>query len=359
MSKNQKILFIQPTIPHYNIEFFRMLSDHCDLSILSSNVAEDGMNTTSSLSFLTLKKSSMLSFFGIQINLSLFNIFYLNKFDKIVVNANPRDITQLLVTIFFSRKTYSWGMFHRIGANRLVGQFCYLIYSYFSRKVFVYGKPGYYNLKSIGVNQKKLKIVGNGLPISPVYRDKRIEGDTIALLQVVRLNSIKNPMFILNFLHYVNTHSNNNYKVHLTIVGTGPHLSQMESYVIENNLSEFVLFKYSIYDEDVLKDLYFNADFAVVPSCAGLSIHHALSYSTPFITDDNLHTQASEFDILIDGVNSIIYRSGSVEDLYNKLDSLRGEQEYYSSLRRSAYFTAVANSVSLKANNFMEVLIDD
>jgi glycosyltransferase involved in cell wall biosynthesis len=359
MSKNQKILFIQPTIPHYNIEFFRILSDHCDLSILSSDIIDDGMNITSNTPFLTLKKGSMLTFFGFQINLSLFNIFYLRKFDKIVVNANPRDITQLLLTICFSRKTYSWGMFHRIGANRLVGQFCYLIYSYFSRKVFVYGKPGYYNLKSLGVSQKKLKIVGNGLSLSPVYRDKKMKGDTIALLQVVRLNSIKNPMFILNFLHYINTNSNNNYKVHLTIVGTGPCLPQMESFVIENNLSEFVVFKYSVYDEDVLKDLYFNADFAVVPSCAGLSIHHALSYSTPFITDDNLHTQASEFDILIDGVNSIIYRSGSVEDLYNKLTSIRDNQEHYTSLRRSAYFSAVANSVSLKASNFMEVLIDD
>jgi glycosyltransferase involved in cell wall biosynthesis len=74
-----------------------------------------------------------------------------------------------------------------------------------------------------------------------------------------------------------------------------------------------------LYDESVLSLWYKSADVFVMATCIGLSIHHAMAYGVPVVTDDNPLTQTAEFEVLQDGINGLTYRAGDIDDFAAKV----------------------------------------
>lgn len=77
----------------------------------------------------------------------------------------------------------------------------------------------------------------------------------------------------------------------------------------------------------------------VVPTCIGLSAHHAMSYGVPVVTDDSLDSQASEFEIIADGLNSLTYHEGDVASLAEAIGKVTANSAFRSFLSANAIRT--------------------
>jgi glycosyltransferase involved in cell wall biosynthesis len=74
----------------------------------------------------------------------------------------------------------------------------------------------------------------------------------------------------------------------------------------------------------------------VMATCMGLSIHHAMAYGLPVVTDDDERTQTAEFEVLEDGRNGLLYRAGDANDYADKICRILEDPELRSRLSRRA-----------------------
>lgn len=94
------------------------------------------------------------------------------------------------------------------------------------------------------------------------------------------------------------------------------------------------------------------ADIFVIPTCIGLSAHHACCYSLPIVTDDSLVNQASEFDILQDRLNCLLYKEGSLSSFVDKILELKNNKDLYDTISANALVTVKdINTLFAKATN--------
>ena len=59
-----------------------------------------------------------------------------------------------------------------------------------------------------------------------------------------------------------------------------------------------------------------------------MSAHHAFSYGIPVVTSNSLKYQSSEFEIIIDRYNSLLYNHDDPYDYASKLDILINDENY-------------------------------
>ena len=108
----------------------------------------------------------------------------------------------------------------------------------------------------------------------------------------------------------------------LHLVGKGqPEQARLEKIAADLGVSDRVRFLGAIYDEDQLAPWFLTAKAFCYPANIGLSIHHAMGYGLPVVTDNNADTQNPEFEALAHGVNGLVYPPGDVDALASALKS--------------------------------------
>ena len=97
------------------------------------------------------------------------------------------------------------------------------------------------------------------------------------------------------------------------------------------------------------------SDIFVIPTCIGLSAHHAFCYSLPIVTDDSVTNQASEFDILSDEFNCLLYKEGDLEHFSEQILRLKNNKLLYKEISNNALKTVRdIYTIENKANNFIK-----
>ena len=64
-----------------------------------------------------------------------------------------------------------------------------------------------------------------------------------------------------------------------------------------------------------------------------------MSYGVPVVTDDSLDCQGSEYEILAEGLNSLVYKEGDPKDLARVLGRILNDQILQQSLSANALLT--------------------
>ncbi|MEL7163626.1 MAG: glycosyltransferase [Bacteroidota bacterium] len=119
-------------------------------------------------------------------------------------------------------------------------------------------------------------------------------------------------------IHAVEILSRNEGSVHLTVLGDGPELDQLKELTKTLNLTQVVSFPGGQYGEGA-RPYFQKADLLVLPSAAGLSIIHALSYGLPVITSDEMKRHGPEIEALTPEANGSFFEKDNVVDLSEKL----------------------------------------
>lgn len=132
----------------------------------------------------------------------------------------------------------------------------------------------------------------------------------------------------------------------LTIIGDGPHRSALEAHARECGAE--VYFVGALYEEGAIAQVLQDAVAVVHPGRVGLSIVHAFAYGVPFVTCAR-SDHGPEFSYLRDRCNGIICGSNNPSAIASALAFLSNNSPEVDKLRRNAWRTARALSMTSAA----------
>jgi len=188
---------------------------------------------------------------------------------------------------------------------------------------------------STAIDERKKVAVRDSITTDEVENFKAQMGivEKKILLHVVRLTRIKRPDLMVQAFAILAKERND---VELVWIGGGPLEEEIKQKAKAMGIDDRMRFLGPIYDEHTLALWFKSADVFVMATCIGLSMHHAMCYGLPVVTDDNERTQTSEFEVLIDGVNGLAYRSGDLDDFAENMEKLLDDNEFRSRLSANA-----------------------
>jgi glycosyltransferase involved in cell wall biosynthesis len=368
-----KILIIFPSLPKYDVEFFDILLEFCDYDIyIAANIKDKNQ--------LTLESYDKHNFNVIHTktkNLGPFIVtFGLGRIIKsidpnlVIYNANPRDLSQTYSMIknkLLGRAVASWSMYHRIGGPIMYSTLHYKLLGYLGERNMCYTRTGKLHQVARGVDSRKIDVIGTAIDQNKVFscivdvdcahRIEVIENEynlekKIVLLQVVRLNEIKKPHILINMMEILLKKDDS---FVLVLIGGGVLEDEIMEYVSKKMLSDNVIFLGPIYDEVEISAWFKLSDIFVIPTCIGLSAHHAFCYSLPIVTDDSIINQASEFDILNDEFNCLLYKEGDLDHFSEQILRLKNNKPLYKEISKNALKTVrEIHTIENKAHNFIK-----
>lgn len=368
------IVFVQPLLPKYSISFFNRLSQHenIKITVLADILCDKPLNQYKKKDcYFNVVHLEEVSVLGVVFRPDLKKLLTTIDFDCLILNGNPRDCSQLYILIQQWMKgcpAFTWGMFHRIGGNKFISECYYRIAGKLSNKCFTYSKKGINSQLMRGVDKRKLIELGTAIDEQAVIAEKnsrtaseidKFKSDNNLnnrkiILQVVRLSAIKKPYILIEAAKIVVIQDP---LVLFVIIGGGDLEEELKNKVLKHGLSNNMIFLGPVYDERILSFWFLSADVFVIPSCIGLSAHHAMCYGIPIITDNDYIHQASEFEILFDGLNSSLYEADNACSLANKINELLSNENYRQFLSSNAFYTVTKiSSLERKVTNLLTAL---
>jgi len=370
----KKILITHPYLANYSIDFFNEIQKRniYDLYVLTDIKSDHQLNQITDNKLLFEVEHIDISEVGpFVISHSLNKHITKISPDLIIYLANPRDIGQvfsLLRMKIKGVKTIAWGMFHRIGGPVLSSTIMFKFISKIADKTMTYSKIGKYyqiarnvdpqsvHVLGTAINEKKVLLERSKVSSEMVENFKKDNNlkDKKVLLQVVRLTAIKKPSFLIETIKNL---SETRDDFVLILIGGGLLEEEIKEKVKQLNLEKYVQFIGPLYDEKKLSLWFSVADIFIMTTCIGLSAHHAMSYSLPIVTDNSQQNQASEFDILFDGLNCMLYDEGDKFSFVQKISQVLDDNDLYQLLSTNAHHTVTdIYTLENKVNNFFKIV---
>lgn len=369
-----KLVVVQPLLPHYSIAFFnRVVDTHPDIELLllADIETREALNQYRPQDCrFTVRHLPSIQRKGMIFRPGLLRLMRQENADVTVFNANPREVSQLwamVVSRLLGRRFTAWGMFHRIGGPRPLTNMFYRLAGLLADRCLTYTRTGASNLISLGIPKQKIGIVGTAIDeripfaeraartpteMAAFRREQGLEGRHV-VLQVVRLSRLKRPELLVQAAQILLRQRQD---LLFVLIGNGDMRQELEDLVTAQGLQQAFRFLGAVYDEAVLSRWYLCADVFVVPTCIGLSAHHAMSYGVPVVTDDSLDSQASEFDIIADGLNALTYREGDVHSLADAIGRLIADSDLRATLAENSLRTVeFRHNIAAKALNFVRI----
>lgn len=370
-----KVLIIQPVLPHYDIAFFNEVantSKHIQFVVLADLQTKDSLNQVAgqALAFELLDLPQH-DWSGLVFRPGLMKAIERIGADLVVFNGNPRDVSQLAAMVrlrLAGKQVYVWGMFHRIGGLRPWTKGYYRLAGALADKCLTYTRVGASVLVNLGVPKEKIFEVGTAIDQRiPLAESAAVGADDVArfrteqgldgkkvVLQVVRLTTIKKPELLIEAARILAAQRPD---VQVVLIGDGPLRAKLEQMVRDYQLQQQVRFVGALYDEPTLALWYKSAEVFVMPTCIGLSAHHAMCYGMPIITDDSLDNQASEFVVLYDGLNALLYEEGKAASLAARIVEVIEQPSLRQFLSANALHTAShVHTLGRKCARFVQLI---
>jgi glycosyltransferase involved in cell wall biosynthesis len=129
-------------------------------------------------------------------------------------------------------------------------------------------------------------VLYNGVDTSKFFEKETAKNDVFTIGCVANFWKIKDHIILIMSIQRILEEGNN---IKLRLIGSGPTLPSCKKYVIENNLSKYIIFEKEIAHEK-LNDFYNSIDLFVLPSyfeALGCVYLESWSTNTPFIGINN------------------------------------------------------------------------
>lgn len=311
--RNLNISILQPIIPHYREDFFKLLSTRFVLKLFTY-VKDD--STTKFFELINLDNEHIANISYKSILFYKYNML-IKGADVLVLMLHKGHFTTwmlLLTKIFHRRKIILWG--HGISIPRYLKEekslnkfnqlMLYLADGvwFYTKKELLLWKNKIPHLNAISLDNS-LSTVEHILSL-PVIKKKEKDkikndfgfSDEILILISTRFNSIhKRGDVFKELIKHLDSS-----KFGFIIIGDGKYKPDFSSF---SNVRDFG----SLYDEQIKKTLFSISDIYFQPGWVGLSIVEAMAYGLPIFTlertSENL--QCVEYNYIENGKNGFIY----------------------------------------------------
>lgn len=263
----------------------------------------------------------------------------LTKYDVIVVDGNPRQVSHFLLgtlSRLLGKKIVLWTMAHSFRGYAPTENLR-LKWSKIFKYIFVYTD---YEVKFLrekgfekhfilgmnnGLNQKKIDatiLKWDEIKLKSWQKDRKLE-NSIILLSSSRLDPKNKFQLVLHALPIIIKEFPN---AQWCIIGKGVEEEELKKLVKEKNLENNVRFVGEMYDENDLAPWFLSSQLFVHPAAIGLSLLHAFGYGLPVITHGNRSLQNPEYAAFEHGKTGMNYIENDSEDLANVIKTLLKEE---------------------------------
>jgi glycosyltransferase involved in cell wall biosynthesis len=289
--------------------------------------------------------------------------------DIIFIDGNPRIVSQALFATFLrliGRKVVVWSMVHSFRNNKSTESIRHFWLRLFKFH-FLYNDADVKALEKMGFTDRIMIAMNNGLDQKKI--DKIIEewqGNKLKEWQVKnnlnnrtiivssgRLVPLKYDLMVEAMPLLIAQYPN----ILWCVIGDGSDRSKMAQIVLENNLSEHILFVGELFDEEKLAPWFLSAQLFVHPCAVGLSIMHAFGYGLPIITHNNHAEHGPEYIAFEDGLTGYNYEDGNAKSLASSITKLLPDEK--KRLNMKTYCQKIVRekyNVDIMADRFIQMV---
>jgi glycosyltransferase involved in cell wall biosynthesis len=194
-------------------------------------------------------------------------------------------------------------------------------------KLMIYSEYAINLMKQEGIRADKMYCIANSLDTDKekAIRDKMSKKDVYAdhfhnnnptLIYCGRIQKVKKLDLLLNAVKELR---DKNIKTNVIIVGKDVDCVHIDDLIKSLALENQVWLFGPCYDDNIIAELFYNADACVSPGNVGLTAIHSLFFGCPVITHDNFSYQGPEFEAIQPGVTGDFFRKDDVCDLEEKI----------------------------------------
>jgi glycosyltransferase involved in cell wall biosynthesis len=332
-----RVVLVQPLIPAYNIPVYEAIAQlegidftvWADLKSTSQLNQYDKKNNRFAAEHLPTKHLGPFI-----TRPGLLRRLMDERPDVVILNGNQRDLSDaaaLSLCRLLGCGVGVWNMFHRNGPPLWWTDRFMAYLGRVSHLLLIYGERGRTEQLKRGTPPEKINVISTAIDERHIMKvrdsitDRELEefvseeglSDKHVLLHVARINETKRPDHMVRyFARLLETRSD----VELVWIGGGPLEDMVKKDAAERGIANKMRFLGPIYNERKLAPWYLSASVFVSATGVGLSMHHAMCYGLPVVTDDNRQTQPTEFEVLQSGVNGFTFQSGDAVDFVDKIN---------------------------------------
>ncbi|NVZ08089.1 glycosyltransferase family 4 protein [Allochromatium humboldtianum] len=316
----QRIIFIQPALPSYRINFFDRLwqfyGDKINVYFSPTNMGAltDRVIEHSWARRLGQIRQIAYGFYW-QEDASSINI---EPKDIVVLSGNPRQLSTLVLLAkarFIGAKTIWWGHYWS-STSRVWRQLIRQIPMTAADALLFYTdlEVAEYRETHRGIiDPRPVVALNNGLDIEPIVARRAIFIPQIrdnALIFIGRLTEKANLNLGLEALHVLGSHA-----PHLHILGDGEEGSSLKAYAVTLGISERITWHGGTVDEERIAAVANICKAFLYPGEVGLSLIHAMAYGLPAIVHNNRWRHMPEIAAFIPGETGVSFESNNVASL--------------------------------------------
>ena len=333
-----RIAIVTNVLPSYRLDFYKSLIDQfgkgltvfCQTKIpgMALNTIHDRFpHNVHLVKSITAKEEKL----GWQ----FLPLFKLLSYDVIFIYGNPRIISNLvyaLILLLLKRKVVIWGQAHTAGSKPLLKRIRLLWWRCF-RYFFVYtdneskwlARNGFCNKIIVGMNngldQRKIDRIRKQWPKQKLIQwqqENKINGRPllVSCARLVAKNHFEECIELLSRMQ------NEDYDVAWVVIGDGPQRYHLKQLSESCGVADRIIWLGPVYKEEELAPWFLSADLFLHPAAIGLSLLHAMGYGLPVVTQDDASGHMPEFAAFRNGETGLLYTSGDMSDLHNKVRSL-------------------------------------
>jgi glycosyltransferase involved in cell wall biosynthesis len=323
MNKLGRILFFQPALPAYRVDFFdrtaKLLDGNFEMYYSPQDMGvltEDQERFDWARPLGPMKELPMLSYWQVGAMSVSFT-----RSDIVIVSGAPRCLTNILLlikarlkgtpTVWFGHYWSSTTVKHRFFLRILLMKMANIVLFYTDQEIDEYrdgvGKADKRHIAALNNGIANEEIMRLRQPYNAVDRPK-------ALLFIGRLFEKCELETLLEALVDPRI-----LDVHLNIIGDGPVTTEMKRFADNLGLQDRVFWHGGTTDERKIADVANKCRLFSFPGAVGLSLIHAMGYGLPAIINDNRWTNGPEITAFTDGETGRAFRQGSTEDMAAKI----------------------------------------
>lgn len=321
-----KVILIEPVLPHYRKDVFRLLTESkiFDLEFVAGKEYQ-GIKGIIPENSLLFNHSSFKCFRHRFYYLKGASGYIKSKKPDIIISTGVDfHLIHTLIIFFYhkiiKRKKFYWWSHATEGNQGKSGFFIRKIVYRNSSGVLAYNSAGRKNLLKMGISENRIQVVNNSINSEDygylnhdLFQKKSDSRFTI--LYSGRVTVAKKVDLLIKALGIIKSESRFDFICY--IVGGGD-IDPLKNLAKECLVHDNIVFTGGKYGRDN-HEYFLKSHVYVYPGGIGLSILHAMSFGLPVITTDDLTSQFPEFELLLPGINGDVYKNNSIEDLANKI----------------------------------------
>lgn len=329
MERKINLLMLVNYIPHYRIPIYEKLGDIYNLTVAHYDDKPVKENIHYRQIKLKSKKIFKFKFFKE-------NIFKLSKSYDVVLTLSELWTVPNMLLGFRKRKfgLVHWGIGVTASYDKKFdsGGFVDKVRMYISGKadsILFYSDYPIKKYVNFGIKREKLFTANNTVLVKEKVEIPKIKKHFIF---VGSLYTQKKIYDLLEAYKKFKTQAIDVYP--LIIIGDGDEKENIEKWINEEDLENFVFLKGQINDQLILQNYYQDSIACISPGQAGLTVLNSMAYGVPFITSENAIT-GGEILNLNHNVNGILY-DGSISKLTDILLHLSHDDVFVNELSENA-----------------------